>query len=87
MPFLVDFSEKFEHLLNVETVFACTKHSTSLCDVCAEDEERVDHLLCFPSGLLWTGLTDNINNWLVLTKNWPVKLAWSSVSVKWQPII
>jgi hypothetical protein len=31
-----------------------------------------------------TGLTDKINNWLVLRiKNWPVKLAWSSASVQW----
>jgi len=64
VPFLVDFSQKFEQLLNNETGFACSKHSSNfmfmvfflcsnLCEVCAEDEERIDHLLCSPSGLLW----------------------------------
>jgi hypothetical protein len=53
VPFLVDFSQIFEHLLNIETGFTCSKHSSNLCEVCAEDEERVDHLLCSPSGLLW----------------------------------
>jgi hypothetical protein len=53
VPFLVAFSQEFEHLMNIETEFAFSKHSINLHEVCTEDEERVDHILCSPSGLLW----------------------------------
>ena len=53
VPFLLAFSQEFEHLMNSETGFAFSKHSSNLHEVCTEDEERVDHILCSPLGLLW----------------------------------